>query len=85
MKKLAAALAIATALINTGHIYPQTVIITDTADNLVTVQTSQGISYQFEGAEDYEAGDLVSVIMFDNGTQDIRDDIILSHRYAGNF
>lgn len=86
MKKATiAAIATAAALIGSGTIYPNTMVITETnyETDTVTMSTCSGVTYQFEGVEDYYVGDLVSVIMFDNGTPEVYDDIILSHRYAG--
>lgn len=86
MKKKIAAIIAAAGLAAAGTIYPTTMIITDTneAQDLVTMSTASGLEYQFYGIEDYFAGDLVSCIMFDNFTpDDVRDDIILAHRYSG--
>lgn len=80
MKKLLAALA---AVIAAGLIYPATMQVTDVTNDLVTMETATGFVYQFEGVEDYTKGDLVSCIMFSNGTADITDDMILSVRYSG--
>ena len=82
MKKLLATIA---AIIAAGLIYPTTMQVTDIDYNndVVTVETATGFVYQFEGTEDYTEGDLVSCIMFSNGTADITDDIILSVRYSG--
>ena len=66
-------------------IYPQTYIITeiDKANDLITIETCTGYEYQFYGVEDYYEGDLVSCIMYTNGTETITDDVILTHRYSG--
>lgn len=82
-------MALATGiLLFDGHenlIYPQTCVITetDTEKDLVTIATGTGIEYQFTGIEDYCKGDLVSVMFWGNWTDDVTDDAILSHRYAG--
>ena len=86
MTKTLTAIAIAAGLAAAGTIYPQTSIITncDAQKDLVTMDTGTGILYQFYGVEDYSEGDLISCIMFDNFTpDDVRDDVILSVRYAG--
>lgn len=82
MKKLLATIA---AIIAAGLIYPTTMQVTDIDYNndVVTVETATGFVYQFEGTEDYTEVDLVSCIMFSNGTADITDDMILSVRYSG--
>lgn len=82
MKKILSFLA---AIIAAGLIYPTTMLVTDIdyTTDVVTIETATGFIYQFEGAEDYIKGDLVSCIMFSNGTADITDDMILSVRYSG--
>lgn len=80
MKKLLVTIA---AIIAAGLIYPTTMQITDISGDVVTLETSTGFVYQFTGAEDYSENDLVSCIMFSNGTTNITDDIILSARYSG--
>ena len=79
MKKLLATIA---AVIAAGLIYPTTMVVTDVSNDLVTMETSTGFVYQMQ-ADDYEKGDLVSLVMFSNGTTDITDDIILAARYSG--
>ena len=79
MKKLLATIA---AIIAAGLIYPATMIVTDVSGDLVTMETATGFIYQMH-ADDYEKGDLVSLVMFSNGTTDITDDIILTARYSG--
>ena len=82
--KLAAAIATAAALIATGTIYPTTMRVTSIHDGVALVKTATGYAYEID-AEDYMEDELVSAIMFDNGTPEITDDIILSARYAGIF
>lgn len=82
MKKLLATIA---AIIAAGLIYPATMQVTDIDYNndVVTIETATGFVYQFTGTEDYSENDLVSCIMFSNGTTDITDDVILTVRYSG--
>ena len=80
MKKLLATIA---AIIAAGLIYPTTMQVIDISGDVVTLETATGFVYQFTGAEDYSENDLVSCIMFSNGTTDITDDIILTARYSG--
>jgi hypothetical protein len=82
MKKFLATLAAVTAA---GLIYPQTIVVTDVdySTDVVTIETATGFVYKFTGTEDYCENDLVSCIMFSNGTADITDDMILSVRYSG--
>lgn len=79
MKKLLATIA---AIIAAGLIYPTTMQVIDVSNDLVTMETATGFVYQMQ-ADDYEKGDLVSCIMFSNGTTNITDDIILAARYSG--
>lgn len=66
-------------------IYPETAIIQEVNYNtdVVTVQTLNGNTFQFEGIEDYQAGDIVSMIMDSKKTPEVTDDIILSVKYSG--
>ena len=51
----------------------------------VTIKDSNGNLWQFNGAEDYEVGDLCSCVMNDHNTELIFDDEIVSVQYAGYF
>lgn len=84
MKRTIAAIAAAMALISAGTIYPETMKVTSIQGGIARMETSTGHIYEMD-AEDYEVDDLVSLIMFDNGTPEVMDDIILSARYAGQF
>ena len=66
-----------------GNIYPECGIITEIDEEIVTIEVANGNLFQFEGAEDYEPGDLVAVTFYDNGTETVEDDIILDTKYAG--
>ena len=80
------ALALAmVALTANAEIYPKTakVIEVNEAEDLVTIETCTGITYTFEGCEDWTEGDGVSLIMEDNGTESILDDSILMAEYTG--
>lgn len=83
MKKVLAALMLATSIIASGFLYPTTMVITSIEDDVVTLETATGFVYQFVGAEDYAVKDMVSLIMFTNGTPEIMDDMILAARYSG--
>lgn len=68
------------------EIYPEAFVIDeiDKESDLVYIKTAAGMIYSFKGVEDWMVGDIVAAIMSDNGTpRDIRDDIIISTRYAG--
>ena len=66
-------------------IYPLAGIVTEVnyAEDVVTVQDGAGNLWRFDGAEDWQTGDLAALLMNDNGTEDIRDDSILLVRYGG--
>lgn len=87
-KKLKSKIAIigtVATLCSKGIIYPQTFIITDINEktDIVTISTCTGIEYQFTGINDYINGDFVSCVMYNNFSENINDDIILSHKYSG--
>lgn len=68
------------------HTYPTAGVIVDLDEknDLVTFSTGSGLLYSFYGIEDYDNGDIVSVIMSDNATPDSAlDDKIVDVRYAG--
>lgn len=73
------------ALTANAEIYPKTakVIEVNEAEDLVTIETCTGITYTFEGCEDWTEGDGVSLIMEDNDTESILDDCILMAEYTG--
>lgn len=76
-------LALALAIAGAGLIYPKTMEIISIQDDTVYLMDSNGFVWSMEEAEDYEVGDLVSLIMFSNGTMSIFDDEIIADRYAG--
>ena len=79
----AATLALVASIAEAGLIYPSTMQITKIEDDVVTLETSTGIVYEMTGAEDYCEGELVSCLMWSNGTEKVFDDAIVSARYAG--
>ena len=69
-----------------NNIYPEClqVVEINQATDIVQGKTCSGLIYSFYGVEDYMLGDLVAVIMDDNGTpESVLDDIIIDVRYAG--
>lgn len=72
-------------LIHLWGLYPATATVTDLdyERDIVTVENANGYAYQFYGCEDYAEGDLVSMILYSNGTDDITDDEILMVYYSG--
>lgn len=67
------------------NIYAKTAIVYDLdyENDIVYISDSNGNAWSFTGIEDYELGDYVSIIMYDNDTPNIYDDIIVSVRYSG--
>lgn len=73
-------------LYNNSCIYSKSAIVVgvDYTSNIITVKDSTGNLWTFEGVEDYELKDRVSLTMHDNGTDwDIKDDRIIEARYDG--
>lgn len=70
---------------NNSREYPDCGVIIGTDENkdLVTIQMQNGNMFDFYGIEDYFIGDLVAVIMNDNGTPEVYDDEIISTKYVG--
>lgn len=66
-------------------IYPKsgTVIAVNLAEDTVTFTDQRGDVWSFYGAEDWMEGDRIAVIMDDNGTPGISDDLVLAARYEG--
>lgn len=54
----------------------------DTENDLVFVEDANGFLWAFYGAEDWWVSDLVVMLMDDNGTDVVFDDIIVSTRYT---
>jgi len=68
------------------NVYPNTAIITsvDYEKDSFTVATSTNISYTLKGVEDWEVGDLASLLMYDIGSDgDITNDLVIELRYSG--
>lgn len=66
-----------------SHLYPLSTTVTEINNDTVTVEDSNGNLWSFNGAEDWEINDSCALIMNDNNTKDIRDDVIISTRYQG--
>lgn len=57
------------------------VTATDPAADLVTVTDCNGFVWTFYGVEDWQPGDCAALLMYDNGTETIYDDEVISARY----
>ena len=74
-------------LISMFGLYPKTCVVTDVnyVTDTVQIEDFNGEIWEFHGCEDWVEDDICSVIMYDNGTEIIYDDVILSVRYSGWF
>ena len=88
MKKLATIaliLILTTIALTAGaEIYPQTakVITVDYDTDTVTVETFMGFTYAFSECEDWMEGDGVALLMDDNDTDEVADDLVLMAHYT---
>lgn len=75
----------AIALTASADVYPMTakVVEVNYDEDIVTVETFTGFLFSFEGCEDWAEGDCASLIMDDNGTEKILDDMIVMAQYGG--
>lgn len=64
-------------------LYTQAFVVTSVENDVLTMETATGYVYEWEGAQDIVEGDIVTALMFDNGTQVITDDYILHVEYSG--
>ena len=66
-----------------GSEYPATMVIYCVDYRLDLVYITDGYNnFYFKGVEDLYTGDTLSLIMNDNGTLDVKDDIIVDYRYS---
>ena len=65
------------------NLYPLSTVVTEIniKDDSVTVEDPNGNLWDFYGIEDWEVGDGCSLLMDNNGTENIEDDIIISTQY----
>lgn len=65
--------------------YSETMVVVnvDYETDIVTVMDFDGTLWEYEECEDWYEGDLVSMIMCDNGTDASYDDIIIDLKYEG--
>ena len=85
MKKAIASVALILTMISAGKIdlYPEAAKVVDITDDVVTVETFTGNQFQFDGAEDWECDDIISMIMWGNNTKEVTDDEIVRVKYSG--
>lgn len=65
--------------------YPMTTIVReiDNKNDIVTVENNNGELFQFTGIEDWQINDICSLMLDNNGTENIYDDIIIKTIYDG--
>lgn len=65
--------------------YPLCGIVVDVnySDDCITIEDFNGNLWVWEGAEDWCVNDIAAMIMYDNGTEHIYDDVIISITYNG--
>ncbi len=75
------------AAARTSTVYAETaqIVSIDREQDLVTVETAVGHQFAFYGCEDYCEGWFVNLLMSDNGTTTVTDDIILQVTYSGYY
>lgn len=68
---------------NPDNLYAKVAIVTDLNkdDDIVTVTDSSGYMWEFSGCEDWQIYDYCSMVMYDNNTSLIFDDIIIDIKY----
>lgn len=69
--------------INTNHIYSNVakVIELDRENDIVTCIDGIGYEWEFSGCEDWQMYDYCSMVMYDNNTSLIFDDVIIDVKY----
>lgn len=94
MKRLISILLIAGLLLavgfaypirETGKNYPRAMVVDklDRENDVVFCIDAVGMEWSFAEIDDWEVGDLVSTILYDNGTPEIHDDYFVEIRYGG--
>lgn len=77
---------LASGSITVENLYPITTVVTDVTEETVTVVDFNGNGWQFENiAGDWFEGDVAALIMYDNCTETIYDDIVVDAKYCGWF
>lgn len=73
------------ACISKANLYPKsgTVIYVDKDGDVILIEDLAGHRWIYGGAEDWLEGDMVSMIMNSNGTEQIKDDEIIKIQYEG--
>lgn len=64
------------------RLYPQAARVVDIQKDEIYLRDGAGNIWRWQGAEDWQIGDGAAMIMSNNGTKDIYDDIIVSIKYS---
>lgn len=81
---MATIVSVILAFISVFGLYPKTGFIAEIHDKEIVIEDTCGNLWAIEqDPEDFEVGDGVSLIMYDNGTERIFDDVIVAMRYNG--
>ena len=75
MKKFAAVILVITLLCTVAEIYPRVGVTVGSVDGVVTVEDVAGNLWDFLG--DNAVGDLILMLLDDNGTSDNVDDAVI--------
>lgn len=65
-----------------AELYPSTLIVFEVDDGIARASDFNGEVWELD-AEDWDAGDMVSVLMDDMETESIDDDEIVEYKYSG--
>ncbi len=68
-----------------SNLYPCTFIVyeIDRDEDIIFLTDANGFEWEYEGVEDWHAGDVATAMMYDNGTPKIFDDEIIKLHFAG--
>lgn len=71
--------------LDADHCYPNTAVVIEVNhyEDFVRCVDAAGLVWIFPEADDWMEGDLVSLLMFDNFTDSVRDDGIMVAYYGG--
>lgn len=91
MKKLAAFILIVCMMSPTAHAletykgyYAKTAVVTAIEpENTIYCTDCHRMEWVFQSSDGWYLGDIVSMLMYDNGTEDENDDIIILTEYGG--
>ena len=67
------------------NLYPKTGVVyyVDHSTDIILIEDFFGELWLYEGADDWMEGDICAMIMDNNGTEEIKDDEIMTIRYDG--